>query len=123
MKIISTKMHGVLDYPWGILLIASPWLFGFTTGGAAMYIPIVLGIALLVGSVMTDYEGGLLRVFSMRTHVVLDMLTGLFLAASPWLFGFDEVVYKPHLILGLIQFLLAMLTSTQPGPGKTIVNY
>jgi hypothetical protein len=34
MKIISTKLHGVLDYLVGIILIRSPWLFGFANRGA-----------------------------------------------------------------------------------------
>jgi hypothetical protein len=43
MRIIPTWLHGVLDYPLGVLLIALPWLGGFATGGAAMWIPIAAG--------------------------------------------------------------------------------
>lgn len=88
-----------------------------------MCIPIILGGVMIIYSLLTDYEFGMLRVFSMRTHLLMDMLSALFLAVSPWLFGFSEVVYQPHLILGIIQFVLAMLTSSQPGSGRTIVGY
>jgi hypothetical protein len=124
MKIITTKVHGFLDYPWGILLIASPWIFGFDDAGqAAKMVPIVLGILMLAGSLMTDYELGAVRVFSMRTHLVIDMLSALFLIASPWLFGFSDRVYQPHVIIGAIQLVLALLTSKQPGPSRTTVHF
>ena len=34
MRIISTRVHGVVDYVGGALLVVSPWLFGFADGGA-----------------------------------------------------------------------------------------
>lgn len=114
MKIISTKIHGVLDYLWGIFLIISPWLFHFETGDAAMFVPIILGGVMIVANLLTDYELGMLRVFKLRAHLLLDMLSALFLAVSPWLFGFYETVYLPHLILGLVQLVLALITETQP---------
>ncbi len=33
MKFIKTKTHGFIDYGAGILLIVSPWLLGYTSGG------------------------------------------------------------------------------------------
>jgi hypothetical protein len=34
MKIIPTRVHGMLDYLVGALLIVVPWVLGFTRGGA-----------------------------------------------------------------------------------------
>lgn len=56
MQIISTKAHGVLDYLMGILLIASPWLFNFNRGGDETWIPVILGSAIILYSLFTDYE-------------------------------------------------------------------
>ena len=55
---------------------------------------------MIVANLLTDYE--------------LGMLSAIFLVASPWLFGFYETVYLPHLILGLVQLVLALITETQP---------
>jgi hypothetical protein len=52
MKAISTKVHGVLDYLVGIILIAAPWLLNFYRGGAESWVPILLGI----GTVMYSHS-------------------------------------------------------------------
>jgi hypothetical protein len=70
-------------------------------GGAAQYLPQALGAAIMGMSVMTDYELSLARLIPMPAHLGVDMLGGVLLAASPWLFGFSNRVYWPHLILGI----------------------
>jgi hypothetical protein len=114
MKIISTKMHGVLDYLVGVVLIVSPWLFNFAEGGPQMWIPIVLGAGALLYSMMTDYEFGVFKMLSMRAHLTIDTISGILLAASPWIFGFADHVYLPHLILGLLELGAVMMTKTTP---------
>ena len=114
MRFIPTRVHGVLDYLSGLLLIAAPWLFGFADGGAAQWIPVVLGVGALAYSLLTDYELGAIRTIPMGTHLLLDLLSGALLAVSPWLFGFDERVWAPHLILGLLEVGAALTTRTTP---------
>lgn len=114
MRFIPTKVHGVLDYLVGILLIASPWLFDFDRGGVETWIPVILGIGALVYSIMTDYELGLIPKLSMRTHLTLDLVSGILLAISPWLFGFADYVYMPHLILGIVEIGASLMTKREP---------
>ena len=114
MRFLSKRVHGVLDYIMGILLIASPWIFNFANEGPATNIPVILGIAVIVYSFFTNYEMGAVKMISMNTHLWLDGLSGLFLAVSPWLFNFDEYVYAPHLIFGIIEVVAALTTSTVP---------
>jgi hypothetical protein len=120
MKIISTKVHGVLDYMMGILLIASPWLFGFASNGWETWVPVVLGVSAILYSLMTNYELGLSDNLSMRTHLTLDLMSGILLAASPWIFGFAELVYLPHLILGIVEIGAAALTATKVGESSVM---
>jgi len=114
MRFIPTKVHGVMDYIMGILLIASPWLFDFNRGGMETWIPVILGVGALVYSVMTDYELGLTRTLSMPTHLTLDLVSGILLAASPWIFGFADHVYLPHLVLGIIEIGASLMTKREP---------
>lgn len=115
MRFISTRAHGVLDYTVGILLIIAPWLFNFANGEAAMWIPIILGVGTILYSLITRYELGITSAISMSTHLWLDGIAGLFLAISPWLFNFADLVLYPHLIVGLFEIGAALMTNTVPG--------
>lgn len=112
MRFIPTKMHAVLDYVLGVVLIAVPlfWLDDPAVPRAAIWAPVVVGALMLVQSLMTDYELGLARVVSVPAHLTVDAISGVFLAASPWLFGFADYVWAPHLIVGLMEIGAALTT-------------
>lgn len=42
----------------------------------------------------------------------LDLIGGVFLAVSPWLFGFSERAWAPHLIVGLLEIGVVVMTRT-----------
>ncbi|MFC0012925.1 SPW repeat domain-containing protein [Devosia nitrariae] len=111
---MSTFLHGIGDYVGGIVLILAPYLFGFATGGIAQWLPMILGAAVIVYSLFTDFELGVVRVIPMRLHLIFDGIGGLFLAASPWLFGFSTEVFLPHLIFGILEIGASLTTQTQP---------
>ena len=114
MRFISTRFHGIIDYLLGIVLIAAPWLFNFAGNGPDTWVPVSLGIVTIIYSLFTDYELGAVKSISMRTHLWLDALAGIFLALSPWLFGFEMLVYKPHLYVGVFELVFAMFTLIEP---------
>lgn len=112
---LSTRTHGVMDYLMFIVIGVSPWIFGFAeVGGAATTIPVAIAIIGIVMSLFTDYELGVFHVLSMRTHLTMDVIAGLFLAFSPWIFGFSEQVWAPHLIFGGLEVLAGLFTSRVP---------
>jgi hypothetical protein len=101
---ITSRMHGMLDYPAGLLLIVSPWLFGFSDEGTAATIPVVIGVLVLLQSLVTDYELSVANVLPLKMHLSLDVVAGVFLALSPLLFGFADQgtnAWLPHVLLGL----------------------
>lgn len=118
MRFIPTKVHGALDYIVGIALIAAPWLFGFAgVGGAAVIIPIVLGAGLIVYSLFTRYEWGPFGLIPMPVHLVFDVVASLFLALSPWLFGFSGQplnVWLPHVVVGAAVIVVVLFSQPQP---------
>lgn len=118
MKIIPTFVHGIFDYIGGLVLLAAPNLFGFAdAGGAAVWIPRVIGIIVLVQSICTNYEVGVVKLLPMKMHLMNDYIASLFLAASPWIFGFNDRannIWMPHLLAGLGVFVLTLLTDNQP---------
>ena len=116
MRFLPTRVHGMLDYGMGALLIAAPWLFGFAgdADGAATWVPVVLGLGVIAYSLLTDYELGAVRKIPMPTHLLLDLGGGVLLALSPWLFGFADWVWVPHLVLGLLEVGAALVTKKHP---------
>lgn len=117
MKVLSTRTHGVMDYLVGILLIAAPFILDFDRGGAETWVPIIVGAVILLQNLMTNWEVGVFKALSANMHLNMDYLIGAFLAASPWLFNFDEYVYLPHLIVGIVILLQAMMTRVVPEHG------
>lgn len=117
MRFVPTRVHGVLDYLTGVLLIAAPYLFGFADGGLAQWLPMALGVGAIAYSLLTDYELGVARVFSMPAHLGLDAASGLLLAVSPWLFGFASVVWVPHVVIGVFEVVASLITRTRPAEG------
>jgi hypothetical protein len=107
-----------MDYLGVLILFFAPNIFGFSeVGGAPVLIPRILAAVILVQSLMTRYELGLMKVMSMRAHLMNDYLASIFLALSPWLFGFADMsanVWMPHLIAGVSIFLFSLLTEKEP---------
>ena len=118
MKIIPTFVHGISDYLGGILLLVAPNLLGFADiGGAAVWVPRILGVIVLLQSIMTNYELGLMKTLPMKMHLTNDYVAGVVLAASPWVFGFADQpsnAWMPHLILGILIFVTSLMTDPQP---------
>ncbi|RDV15732.1 hypothetical protein DXT99_06895 [Pontibacter diazotrophicus] len=114
MRFIPTRFHGILDYIYGPLLIISPWLFGFSDVSYATWTAVVIGIALTALTVMTDYEVGIIKKIPMQTHLMLDFGAGVILALTPWMFGFADAVYTPHLIFGIFAILASLTTHRIP---------
>ena len=115
MRIIPTRIHGFLDYGVALLLIVSPWILGFADGGAEQWVLVALGIFVIVYSLVTDYELSVARMLSMPAHLGLDIAGGAVLALSPWLFGFAEDVWAPHLIFGILEIGASLLTQQVQG--------
>lgn len=114
MRIIPTRVHGILDYLVGIILIAAPWLLGFAEGGAETWVPVIIGAGTIIYSLMTRYEMGVADVISMPAHLTIDLVAGAFLAISPWLLGYADIVWLPHLLVGLIEVGTALMTEREP---------
>ncbi len=110
MRFLPTIVHGIVDYIWGLALLASPWLFGFADVPVAKWTAIVLAVGAILYSVFTAYELGVLLILPMSFHLALDGLAGVLLAASPFLLGFSDQVYLPHLLFGLFSVAASLIT-------------
>ena len=125
IRFIPTGVHAYFDYIGGIALLAAPFIFGFFNGGgAAVIVPMVLGVGLILYSLLTNYELGIpgVKFIPMAYHLVIDFVAAAFLALSPFLFGFISKtpnVWLPHIIagVGVIGLVLVSQTRYQPRAG------
>lgn len=117
-KFLPTKIHGVLDYIVAVALFFAPMIFGFqNVGGPAVIIPMVLGVGLALYSIFTRYELGIFKVLSMPYHLVFDTVASVFLALSPFLFGFSSLAsnaWVPHVVVGVTVILVVLVSQTEP---------
>ena len=111
MRFIPSFVHGFMDYLFGIALAASPWLLGYAEISTATSISVVIGLGAILYSLITDYELGVLRVLPFGIHLIIDLVSGIFLLAAPWLFGLPSVASGPLITFGLIEVGAALLTN------------
>jgi hypothetical protein len=110
MRFLPTSLHGVIDYLWGLALFASPWVLGFADVSTAKWVAVIIGVGAILYSMFTAYELGVLHILPISQHLVLDGMAGVFLAASPFLLGFSNQVYLPHLLFGLFAVVASFVT-------------
>lgn len=114
MRFVPTWIHGIADWLLGILLIAVPYILGFARGGAETFVPVALGITGLIVTFFTNHEYGIVRRIPMIGHLWVDGFAGILLATSPWIFGFADAVWIPHVVLGVTEFVASLVTETVP---------
>ncbi|MBP0493314.1 SPW repeat domain-containing protein [Pararoseomonas indoligenes] len=114
MRFIPTRVHGITDYLAGIVLFGAPWVLGFTDNAAAHWTLSGAGLLLIISALMTDFEVGLVGMIPMPLHLGLDLVVGVLLVASPWLLGFSDRVWLPHVIFGAFEIVASLTTRTQP---------
>jgi hypothetical protein len=115
MRFIPTSVHGVLDYLFGVVLIATPWLLGFADWSPGHLVLFVIGLGAIGYALITDYELGVWKILKMPAHLSMDVVGGLVLLASPFFPGFQDHVYWPHLALGAFAVVAGAFTVTAPG--------
>ena len=115
VRVIPTGVHGALDYLASGVNLAFPRLLGLHDAPGAALVPRIDGLAGAAYSLLTDYELGAIKVLPMRTHLALDAAKGIFMAASPWLFGFAQNgtrYWLPHVSMGAADVVVAIVSKT-----------
>jgi hypothetical protein len=114
MALISTKIHGVLDYAGGLGSLAAPKLLADRRAAAMLG---VSGAGTLTASALTDYELGVRRRIPMRVHLLIDAATGSMLLGGAVALrrrGAGLLDCLPLVMVGLAEVAGAALTSGQP---------
>lgn len=78
MKIISPKIHMVLDYLMAIFLVIAPQFINFSEK-AATFSMVLGGIHFLL-TILTKFKGGIVKLVPFRIHGVIEFLVTVALA-------------------------------------------
>jgi hypothetical protein len=114
MALISTKLHGVLDYAGGVASLAAPKVLRDRRAGVLMA---ATGAGTLATSSLTDYELGLVRKLPMRAHLAADAGTGALLLAGAFVLRRSKanvLDWAPLAAVGITELAAAILTERQP---------
>ena len=124
MKLLSTRTHTIIGLIVGLALIVAPWLFGFANvGGAAVAVPIWVGIFVLLSELTTTSPVSPFKLVPMGIHIMMDVVTGLFLLVSPWLFGFADLAanaWVPHVVVGFLVAGHALMTRVDDAESSVV---
>lgn len=105
-------VHQAGDYLLAALLIAAPFLFGFSDSGAATAVAIIAGVVVLVMAASTDGPLSLIDAIPIPVHILGDVALGVLLIAAPFLFGFSDEggATAFFIVLGVVELLMLIAT-------------
>jgi hypothetical protein len=88
--VISSKTHGIIDYIHAGTNLAAAALFYKRGDRTAGHVATALGASVLMNALMTDYEYGVFRRWSFKTHGILDYAVAAASAAVPVILDLEE---------------------------------
>jgi len=106
-KPISRRMHGVADYAYAVLFAAAPEMVGFDDEETAVNLSRIVGGEVLLASLFTRYELGLVKIVPFKAHLAGDVAVGLFALGAPFLFGFSGNRRARNFFMGMGVFSIA----------------
>jgi len=113
---LPLNVHAALEPLIGAVLIASPWIFGFSDVNEAKISVIVLGILVILTGMMTDWRVSLMRVIPIRTHFMADLTVAALLIVLPFILGFSDEggATRFMVIAGVLEAIAALSTRWDP---------
>ncbi len=118
MKIISSKIHGMLDYATVIFLLASPTIFKME--GNLCTITYALAAVHFCLTILTDFEPGLIKVIPFRIHGLIEIIVAVALAALAFWFynNGDAPGFYFYMALAIVIMIVFILTDFRSAPQR-----
>jgi hypothetical protein len=117
MRVVPAKVHGAIDYGMAPALALAPEIFRMKDGKSASLPPRIAGVTGALAAALSDQELAARRLVPMKAHLVLDAVTGVGVAAAPWIGGSAKKGARhwlPHALVGAEALALALTTRTKP---------
>lgn len=120
MKLISAKMHGILDYVTVLFLLAAPSIF--VMSDTARYFTYTLAVVHLVLTLFTNFDMGLIKIVPLKLHGLIELLVSFALAGISFYFRSegDAVAFYFYLVFAIVLFIVWILSDYSGKAGKMI---
>jgi len=125
LRFISQTFHGIIDYAAALALITAPFILHLgSTSPAAIWLSVVTGIAVVVVSILTNYQYALFRVIPFDLHLAIDLAAATAFVAIPFVFSFEGIDAAYYAINAAVVYLVVALTENRgnsialPSPSK-----
>jgi hypothetical protein len=117
---IPLNAHAALEPLAAIVLIASPWIFGFDNVDTAKTLAIVIGAVMLLSGMMTRWRLSIVKLIPLTMHFATDLTLGALLVLSPFIFGFSDegAATRFMIIAGALELLTALATDWKSAEGR-----
>ena len=112
-RIITPRVHGLLDYMSAIVLILAPSVLEFNeVSPYAYWLSVIAGVILILYSLMTDYDFSIGILIPLKTHLVIDFSAGVLFILWPFIFDFTGLALAYYLVMGFGILLVVGLTQS-----------
>ena len=112
-RIITPRVHGLLDYMSAIVLIIAPSVLEFNeVSPYAYWLSVIAGVILILYSLMTDYDFSIGMLIPLKTHLVIDFSAGVLFILWPFIFDSTGLVLAYYLVMGFGILLVVGLTQS-----------
>lgn len=113
LRIITPRVHGVIDYMSAIVLILAPSVLELNeVSPYAYWLSVIAGVILILYSLMTDYEFSIGILISLKSHLVIDFSAGVLFILWPFIFDFTGLALAYYLVMGFGVLLVVGLTQS-----------
>jgi SPW repeat len=109
---LSLRAHQMIEPFAAILLIAAPWIFGFSDNDTATTLSVIIGVIVLLTGMSTRWRLSLVKLIPLRTHFMMDLGVAVALIALPFIAGFSDHggATRFFVIAGVLELGTALMT-------------
>ena len=97
MKMLNSKVHGVIDYVVDIVFLLAPTVLGLSPLATTICYT-VAGVHFLT-SLCTQYELSLVKLIPFPVHGGIEFGAAIALVLMPWLAGISEEIYARNFFI------------------------
>ena len=109
---VPLRAHQAVEPFAALLLIAAPWIFGFSDDDTATTLSVIAGVLVLVTGMSTRWRMSLVKLIPLRTHFMMDVGLGIALIVAPFVAGFGDKggATRFFVIAGALELGTALMT-------------